>query len=145
MTTSVQMNARSLTAEDLKVQEWPPLILPSKHAILKAARAVAKLEAANLAHDYELQFSHIRYYHYVDNSYAVDPKGGVTLAYKVPRGGGQVVEVATAICSPKDVYDKVLGKAMAAHNFVKGEKIKIRLGEPRRWGQQLQTLFGTMT
>lgn len=113
-------------------------------AIRRADRAIKKAALAALVKDHELQFVYLRrrvWDEYEVNWSEPDPYGGVVIAYKVPRGGGNVVEVSTSLCSEKDLFDKLEGKFLAANNFASGAKIKVKLAEPKRWGQQLTRMF----
>lgn len=109
-------------------------------------RAIKKAALATLVADNDLQFVYIRDFdfstviYYGDNA-VVNPKGGTVVAYKVPRGGGNIVEVATSICHKNDIFDKLEGKFMAANNFASGKRIKVKLAESTRWGQQLVRMF----
>jgi hypothetical protein len=69
------------------------------------------------------------------------PKGGMVIAYKLPPSGHQVVEISTAICNDSDVFDRALGKYMAAKNFDDGCTIKVKLTKGERYTQQLRDMF----
>lgn len=109
-------------------------------------RAIKKQALATLIASHDLQFVYIRDINYAGVQFygdvgEVNPKGGTVLAYRVPTTGGNVVEVATALCSPKDIFDKLEGKFMAANNFASGKRVKVKLTEDTRWGQQLLSMF----
>lgn len=115
-------------------------------------RAIKKQALATLVTDNDLQFVYLRNlvvaiedeHGWNEDVRQVWPKGGMVIAYKVPRGGGQVVEIATSICNNKDIFDKLEGKFMAANSFASGAKVKIKLAEASRWGQQLVQMFSTV-
>jgi len=110
------------------------------------ARAVTKAATRALVESNGLQFVHIRNWNVTDYGWntttEVDPKGGMTIAYKILRSGGDIVELATALCHSKDHYDKVMGKFYAAQNFSDGKTIRIKLPESTRYGQHLRRIFG---
>lgn len=126
-----------------------PVKFPSKASIRKAQRELMKLSLKDLVETHDLQFVHIRnanvelYPSHAEME--TNPKGGTTLAYKVVNGRGNVIELATAICNPKDLYDKIVGKHWAATNFADGQTIKIRLAQGTRWGQQIKFMFESVT
>jgi hypothetical protein len=117
-------------------------------AIRRADRDIKKQALAQLVQDYDLQFVYLRDHQVIESEYypyyesiETNPFGGMVIAYRVPKGGGHVIEMATSLCSNKDLFDKLEGKFMAANNFASGARVKIKLAEATRWGQQLLTMF----
>lgn len=54
----------------------------------------------------------------------IEPKGGITIAYEfmLDNGPTSVVRYSFAICSPKDHYNKKIGRAVAAGRLRPGSK-----------------------
>jgi len=66
-------------------------------------------------------------------------RGGVTIAYNVD---GHVAIYAVARCSPKDNYNKRVGRAIATGRYdkaiSKGEMRSVTVhGEPKTWPEQI--------
>jgi hypothetical protein len=67
------------------------------------------------------------------------PRGGLTIAYNVD---GHVAVYSVARCSPKDNFNKRVGRAIATGRYDKsiatGEVRSVTLhGEPKTWPQQI--------
>jgi len=74
------------------------------------------------------------------------PRGGLTVAYSVDKVAynlnGHVAVYAVARCSPKDNYNKRVGRAIATGRYDKsiaaGEIRSVTLhGDPKTWVQQI--------
>ena len=59
------------------------------------------------------------------NFKATDNKGGITVAYKMEHKHSQILELATAICSDKDQFDKSIGRTLAIERFLDGKTISV--------------------
>ncbi len=113
----------------------------STSRIRKADREIKKAYLKQVTSTLDLNFAYLRrYVEKPDCTLDIDRFGGMVIAYTIPKKG-HIVEVSTALCSPLDAFDKLEGKVKAANNFVSGAKIKIRLHEATRWGQQLAIMF----
>lgn len=75
---------------------------------------------------HKLRILHLR--SYVPNEEEEKPveltqKGGITVAYRVvgfPKNGRAFIEVSQAICSPRDHYDRKVGRRVAVEMFHDG-------------------------
>jgi hypothetical protein len=73
-------------------------------------------EIVTLATDMDIKIKH-----YIP---VLSNKGGMTIAYYRPKGY-KVMELATAVCVPKDQYDKRVGRVMALRNFLESKTIQV--------------------
>ena len=53
-------------------------------------------------------------------------KGGMTVAYYRPKGY-KIMELATAVCVPKDQYNKKIGRLLALRNFLESKTIHVAI------------------
>lgn len=90
-----------------------------------------------------LRFVHVRPYAQ-DGEHKYAPRGGMTLAYTMPkRRGDKMVYVAVANCSKYDTYCKKKGREIAERNFFRGATIQTALdtSASEGFGTQLQRAF----
>lgn len=71
------------------------------------------------------------------------PNGGGVICYNIPVKGSTRVNVATAICNPKDTFDKLEGKFLAAKNFAEGRCVLVPVLPGGDYSNQLGEKFAT--
>lgn len=67
-------------------------------------------------------------------------KGGMTVAYYRPKGY-KIMELATAVCVPKDQYDKRVGRVMALRNFLESKTIQVPINPKENTVNFLNDMF----
>ena len=74
-----------------------------------------------------MRYLHIRNYDGVQHPENLLPHGGVTFAYE--RITSDALLVARADCSPRDNYNKKIGRAVAAGRLEKGQTQIVKLND----------------
>ena len=86
-----------------------------------------------------LEFTYVRKY---DGRGDVQQRGGATLAWQRPRhSSDNILYVSIAWCHSNDVFDKLIGRAYAAEEFIAERIVPIRIRQPGMYSKELKRIF----
>ena len=82
------------------------------------------LAARRVIDETGLQIKHFRPRFLTDAGVMVFHKGGITVAYRqLPTDS--FIELATAVCSPRDIYHRKVGTSLAVEQFANMHRIRV--------------------
>lgn len=70
------------------------------------------------------------------------PQGGVTVIFDNSQKNSNVIEIVTAVCSPRDNYDRKVGVSIAMSHYVVGKSILVPHIKGQTKRDVLEIMFG---